>query len=98
MHSVLGVGEEGTEDWQAYVDNMLVLYEGEDVREFANQVKTIVEKLTAKGLKLKPAKCKVGYLKMRILGHLCEKGAVRIDPVKVECFSKMERPKSLQAV
>ena len=98
VHSVLGVGEEGTEDWQAYVDNMLVLYEGEDVREFANQVKTIVEKLTAKGLKLKPAKCKVGYLKMRILGHLCEKGAARIDPVKVECFSKMERPKSLQAV
>ena len=98
VHSVLGVGEEGTEDWQAYVDNMLVLYEGEDVREFANQVKTIVEKLTAKGLKLKPAKCKVGYSKMRILGHLCEKGAVRIDPVKVECFSKMERPKSLQAV
>ena len=77
---------------------MLVLYEGEDVREFANQVKTIVEKLTAKGLKLKPAKCKVGYLKMRILGHLCEKGAARIDPVKVECFSKMERLKSLQAV
>ena len=68
------------------------------MREFMNQVKTIVEKLTAKGLKLKPAKCKVGYLKMRILGHLCEKGAVRIDPVKVECFSKMERPKSLQAV
>ena len=98
VHSVLGVGEEGTEDWQAYVDNMLVLYEGEDVREFANQVKTIVEKLTAKGLKLKPAKCKVGYLKMRILGHLCEKGAARIDPVKVECFSKMEHPKSLQAV
>ena len=98
VHSVLGVGEEGTEDWQAYVDNMLVLYEGEDVREFANQVKTIVEKLTAKGLKLKPAKCKVGYSKMRILGHLCEKGAARIDPVKVECFSKMEHPKSLQAV
>ena len=98
VHSVLGVGEEGTEDWRAYVDNMLVLYEGEDVREFVNQGKTIVEKLTAKGLKLKPAKCKVGYLKMRILGHLCEKGAARIDPVKVECFSKMERPKSLQAV
>ena len=98
VHLVLGVGEEGTEDWRAYVDNMLVLYEGEDVREFVNQVKTIVEKLTAKGLKLKPAKCKVGYLKMRILGHLCEKGAARIDPVKVECFSKMERPKSLQAV
>ena len=98
VHSVLGVGEEGTEDWQAYVDNMLVLYEGEDVREFVNQVKTIVEKLTAKGLKLKPAKCKVGYLKMRILGHLCEKGVARIDPVKVECFSKMECPKSLQAV
>ena len=68
------------------------------ISEFVNQVKTIVEKLTAKGLKLKPAKCKVGYLKMRILGHLCEKGAARIDPVKVECFSKMERPKSLQAV
>ena len=68
VHSVLGVGEEGTEDWQAYVDNMLVLYEGEDVREFVNQVKTIVEKLTAKGLKLKPAKCKVRVLENENFG------------------------------
>ena len=98
VHSVLGIGDEGTEDWRAYVDNMLVLYEGDDVREFAHQVRKIVEKLTAKGLKLKQSKCKVGYSRMRILGHLCEKGAARIDPVKVECFSKMERPRSLQAV
>ena len=67
---------------------MLVLYEGEDV----------VKKLTAMGMKLKPAKCKVGYTRMRILGHLCEKGSAQIDPEKVKCFSKMERPKSLQAL
>ena len=36
--------------------------------------------------------------KMRILGHLCEKGAASIDPEKVKCFSKMEQPKSLQAL
>jgi hypothetical protein len=35
---------------------------------------------------------------MRILGHLCEKGSAMIDPVKVECFSQMECPKSLQAL
>ena len=68
------------------------------MEEFAHQVRRLVEKLTEKGLKLKPAKCKVGYKKMRILGHLCEKGAASIDPEKVKCFSKMERPKSLQAL
>ena len=76
----------------------LVLYEGDKVEEFAHQVRRLVEKLTEKGLKLKPAKCKVGYKKMRILGHLCEKGAASIDPEKVKCFSKMEQPKSLQAL
>jgi hypothetical protein len=90
VHSVLRIGEAGTEDWRAYVDNMLVLYEGEDVEEFAHQVKEMVERLTEKGLKLKPVKCKIGYSRMRILGHLCEKGSTMIDPVKVECFSKME--------
>ena len=49
-------------------------------------------------MKLKLAKCKVGYTKMRILGHLCEKGSAQIDPEKVKCFSEMERPKSLQAL
>ena len=77
---------------------MLVLYEGDKVEEFAHQVRKLVEKLTEKGLKLKPAKGKVGYKKMRILGHLCKKGAASIDPEKVKCFSKMERPKSLQAL
>ena len=28
VHAVLG--EPGTEDWRVYVDNMLVLYEGEE--------------------------------------------------------------------
>ena len=96
VQAALGMGEPGTEDWR--VDNMLVLYEGDKVEEFAHQVRRLVEKLTEKGLKLKPAKCKVGYKKMRILGHLCEKGAASIDPEKVKCFSKMERPKSLQAL
>ena len=76
----------------------LVLYEGEDVVEFVHQVKRLVEKLTAMGMKLKLAKCKVGYTKMRILGHLCEKGSAQIDPEKVKCFSEMERPKSLQVL
>ena len=98
VHVVLGIGEPGTEDWRVYVDNMLVLYKGEDVVEFAHQVKRLVEKLTAMGMKLKLAKCKVGYTKMRILGHLCEKGSAQIDPEKVKCFSEMERPKSLQAL
>ena len=98
VQAALGMGEPGTEDWRVYVDNMLVLYEGDKVEEFAHQVRRLVEKLTEKGLKLKPAKCKVGYKKMRILGHLCEKGAASIDPEKVKCFSKMERPKSLQAL
>ena len=97
MHAVLGIGEPGTEDWRVYVDNMLVLYEGEDVVEFVHQVKRLVKKLTAMGMKLKLAKCKVGYTRMRILGHLCEKGSAQIDPEKVKCFSEMERPKSLQA-
>ena len=98
VQAALGMGEPGTEDWRVYVDNMLVLYEGDKVEEFAHQVRKLVEKLTEKGLKLKPAKCKVGYKKMRILGHLCEKGAASIDPEKVKCFSKMDQPKSLQAL
>ena len=77
---MLGVGEEGTEDWQAYVDNMLVLYEGEDVERVCEPGQDhMLRSLTAKGLKLKPAKCKVGYLKMRILGHLCERKGVAED-------------------
>ena len=58
--------------------------------EFAH-LKRLVEKLTAMGMK---ETGKVGYTKMRILGHLCEKGSAQIDPEKVKCFTDGEAGRS----
>ncbi len=93
MEKILGLGEEGTEDWKLYVDNSYVFQEGDDIEKFARSVVRLVEKLTAAGIKLNQKKCKIGYRRMQVLGFLCEKGQCSVDPNKLECFERMKKPR-----
>ena len=93
VERVMGLGEEGTEDWDLFVDNSYVFFTGSDIRKFAESVARLIRKFTEAGLKLNRKKCKIGFVRMQVLGFLCEKGQCSVDPNKLECFKKMKKLK-----
>ena len=93
VERVMGLGEDGTEDWDLFVDNSYVFFTGSDIRKFAESVARLIQKFTEAGLKLNRKKCKIGFVRMQVLGFLCEKGQCSVDPNKLECFEKMKKLK-----
>ena len=93
VERVMGLGEEGTEDWDLFVDNLYMFFTGSDIRKFAESVARLIRKFTEAGLKLNRKKCKIGFVRMQVLGFLCEKGQCSVDLNKLECFEKMKKPK-----
>ena len=47
-------------------------------------------------MKLNRKKCKIGFVRMQVLGFLCEKGQCSVDLNKLECFEKMKKLKGQQ--
>ena len=93
VERVMGLGEDGTEDWDLFIDNLYMFFTGSDIRKFAESVARLIWKFTEAGLKLNRKKCKIGYVRMQVLGFLCEKGQCSVDLNKLECFKKMKNPK-----
>ena len=96
VERVMGLGEDGTEDWDLFVDNLYMFFTGSDIRKFAESVARLIRKFTEAGLKLNRKKCKIGFVRMQVLGFLCEKGQCSVDLNKLECFKKMKKPKGQQ--
>ena len=96
VERVMGLREEGTEDWDLFVDNSYMFFTGSDIRKFAESVARLIRKFTEAGLKLNRKKCKIGFVRMQVLGFLCEKGQCSVDLNKLECFKKMKKPKGQQ--
>ena len=76
---LMGLGEDGTEDWDLFVDNLDMFFTGSDIRKFAESVARLIQKFTEAGLKLNRKKCKIGFVRMQVLGFLCEKGQCSVD-------------------
>ena len=96
VERVMGLGEDGTEDWDLFVDNSYMFFTGSDIRKFVESVARLIRKFTEAGLKLNRKKCKIGFVRMQVLGFLCEKGQCSVDLNKLECFKKMKKPKGQQ--
>ena len=96
VERVMGLREDGTEDWDLFVDNLYMFFTGSDIRKFAESVARLIRKFTEAGLKLNRKKCKIGYVRMQVLGFLCEKGQCSVDLNKLECFKKMKKLKGQQ--
>ena len=96
VERVMGLGEDGTEDWDLFVDNLYMFFTGSDIRKFMESVARLIRKFTEAGLKLNRKKCKIGFVRMQVLGFLCEKGQCSVDPNKLECFEKMKKLKGQQ--
>ena len=93
VERVMGLGEDGTEDWDLFVDNLYMFFTGSDIRKFVESVARLIRKFTEAGLKLNRKKCKIGFVRMQVLGFLCEKGQCSVDLNKLECFKKMKKLK-----
>ena len=93
VERVMGLREDGTEDWDLFVDNLYMFFTGSDIRKFVESVARLIRKFTEAGLKLNRKKCKIGFVRMQVLGFLCEKGQCSVDLNKLECFKKMKKPK-----
>ena len=96
VERVMGLREDGTEDWDLFVDNLYMFFTGSDIRKFVESVARLIRKFTEAGLKLNRKKCKIGYVRMQVLGFLCEKGQCSVDLNKLECFKKMKKLKGQQ--
>ena len=96
VERVMGLREDGTKDWDLFVDNLYMFFTGSDIRKFVESVARMIQKFTEAGLKLNRKKCKIGYVRMQVLGFLCEKGQCSVDLNKLECFKKMKKLKGQQ--
>lgn len=55
-------------------------------------------KLKQNTLKVKESKCSFGTSHVEYLGHIISTHEVAVDPKKIECISKWERPKTLKVL
>ena len=96
VERVMGLREDGTKDWDLFIDNLYMFFTGSNIRKFVESVARLIRKFTEAGLKLNRKKCKIGYVRMQVLGFLCEKGQCSVDLNKLECFKKMKKLKGQQ--
>ena len=73
VERVMGLGEDETEDWDLFVDNLYMFFTGSNIRKFVESVARLIRKFTEAGLKLNRKKCKIGFVRMQVLGFLCNK-------------------------
>ena len=52
VERVMGLREDGTEDWDLFVDNLYMFFTGSDIRKFVESVVRLIWKFTKAGLKV----------------------------------------------
>lgn len=82
------------QDHQAYakvfVDDIIVF--SKSVEEHKQHLRDVVNTLSAANLRLRPAKCKIGYTAVKILGHVLDGHCLRPDPTKISSFVNLPEP------
>ena len=72
-----------------YVDNILVV--SDSVERHTLDVVIVIDALTKAGLKLKLAKCKIGYSAIQFMGAIVDGERRGVDPHKAKVFARMKR-------
>ena len=75
---------------QAYLDDILVY--GNSFRNHVHNLKLVLNRLKAEGIKLRPEKCNLFKQEVRYLGRLVSKNGHRPDPADSEALEKFRTP------
>ena len=70
------------EIYLAYLDDIVIF--GSTFKEHLERLRTVLDRLRASGLRLKPSKCQLFRREVRFLGHVVTKDGVAADPEKTE--------------
>lgn len=75
-----------------YLDDILVY--GKTLEDHNKNLKKVLLKLKATGLKLKPSKCHLAYSKITVLGHTISDQGIQPDSSKIEAVRNFATPTS----
>ena len=79
-----------------YLDDLLVFSRTLD--QHLQHLKTVIDKLSEVGLKLKPTKCRFAQKELEYLGHVVSRGGLKTSPRLVEAVQQFPVPKSVHDV
>ena len=80
----------------AYLDDILVFSRTLD--QHLQHLKTVIDKLSEVGLKLKPTKCRFTQKELEYLRHVVSRGGLKTSPRLVEAVQQFPVPKSVHDV
>lgn len=73
-----------------YLDDVIVF--STNIQEHCDRLASVLERLRAAGLKLKPSKCELFRSEVKYLGHVVSSEGVATDPAKVEAIANWAQP------
>ena len=82
--------------WQTclvYLDDIIIYSKGAD--EHRRRLEEVLGRLSAAGLKLKPAKCQLMRRSVTFLGHVVSSSGVATDPEKIGAVREWQTPDTL---
>ena len=74
----------------AYLDDIVIF--GSTFEEHLERLRTVLDRLRASGLRLKPSKCQLFRREVRFLGHVVTKDGVVADPERTEGVRTWPQP------
>ena len=78
----------------AYLDDIIVL--GSTFEEHFDNLREVLQRLRAAGLKLNKEKCQFGRTELQYLGHTVTERGVATDPEKVQAIARIPAPTNLR--
>ena len=79
-----------------YLDDVLVT--GKTMAEHNKNLRLVLDRLRAAGLRLKPKKCCFAQLQVRYLRHIVSSDGIRTDPKKLQAVREFPPPSSVKEV
>ena len=81
-------------DCLVYLDDVIVL--GRTFKEHLGNLKSVLQRFSEAGLRLKPSKCSFFQSKVQYLGHIISREGVEPDPAKIEKIASWPVPTSVR--
>ena len=78
---------------QAFADDIMV-WSGANETEHMQRVKTVMDRLHARGIQISPKKCKLGMRRLEFLGHIVSGDGVEPMWDKVEAINNLPAPRN----
>lgn len=86
----------GVDFVSVYLDDILVF--SRSLEEHLEHLKTVIQRLSSVGLKLKPAKCRFVQEELEYLGHIVSRDGLRTTPRLVSAVRDFPVPRAVQDV